>query len=429
MHIDIIDEFSSIADLKQQWDAVYDADPDAQFFLSSTWIFPWMSDALSLRIILAARAEASNSDYVAFFPMRLRAWPKKGGGFYTILDMACQGIADYTGFICHPDYDAEVIPAFAEAIKQFKWQELDLAFVCASQERTQLLLQQFPNRSYRVKTKQEGRKPGGIDHYICPYIELPDDWETYLQTKMSANSRQKARRLLKKIESSDSLEIRPADRTTIERDVDTVLQLWDTKWSAHKRSNLDVIVNIVRKMILECFEKDSLFLPILWHGEQAVCGLALLVDRRKRSYLFMLTGRDEAFDDLQAGFALHAYAIRHAIENGFGTYDFLQGNDRYKYSFGVQERTVLDRLVSPKVQQAVLDERCLDSALARTRKLHNQGKLSEAERGYRQIMRLDPQCTGAVYGLGNLLASKGDHTQAEKLLKSLTNSTPEPPAT
>ena len=343
--------------------------------------------------------------------------------------MACQGIADYTGFICRPEFDADVIPAFAKAIKQLKWQELDLAFVCASEERTRLLLQQFPNKSYRVKTKPDGRTPGGVDHYVCPYVDLPDDWETYLQTRMSANSRQKARRLLKKIESSDKLEIRPSDHTTIERDVDIILQYWDTKWSTQRRRNLNVIMNIVRKMILECFEQDSLFLPVLWNGDKPVCGVVLLVDHRKKSYLFMLTGRDEAFNDLQAGFALHAYAIRHAIENGFKTYDFLQGNDRYKYSFGVEERTVFDRLILPKAQQGVLDERCLDSALARTRKLQKQGKLSEAERGYRQIMRMDPHSKGAIYGLGNLLAARGNHAQAEKLLKSLTDSTTEPPAT
>ena len=118
MHIDVIDDFSSIDDLRDQWDAVYDADPDAQFFLSSTWIFHWMVSALSNGILLAARPEPEGSDYVAFFPLRFRTWMKKGGGFYSVLDMACQGIADYNGAICRPEYDAEVFPAFAEQIKR-----------------------------------------------------------------------------------------------------------------------------------------------------------------------------------------------------------------------------------------------------------------------------------------------------------------------
>ena len=143
MHIDVIDDFSSIDDLRDQWDAVYDADPDAHFFLSSTWIFHWMVSALSNGILLAARPGPEGSDYVAFFPLRFRTWMKKGGGFYSMVDMACQGIADYNGAICRPEYDAEVFPAFAEQIKDFKWSEFSLNFLRMSEERADLLLSGF----------------------------------------------------------------------------------------------------------------------------------------------------------------------------------------------------------------------------------------------------------------------------------------------
>ena len=380
--------------------------PDAQFYLSSTWIFQWMSIALTKRFVLAARCGPVGSNYVAFFPLRFRTRMKKGGGFYTVVDMACQGIADYTGFICRPEYDDVVIPAFANAIRQFKWKEFNLDFLRASDSRARLLLQCFPGKSYRIKNEREAPSPGVTDHSICPYVDLPDSWETYLATRMSANSRQKARRLLKKIEESDSLTIRHADKATFERDIDIVLQLWDTKWSTRRRRNLGAIVHIVREMLKYCFEQGALFLPMLWEDDKPICGLALLVDHRKKSYLFIMTGRDETYEGPAPGFALHAHAIRHAIENGFRTYDFLQGNDRYKYSFGVEEQTVLSKVVSPKAQHPGLDESCLATALARTRALHKQGKLAEAERGYRQIVRMDPQRSGALYGLGNLLRQK-----------------------
>jgi len=396
-------------------------DPDAQFYLSSTWIFQWMSVALSKRVVLAARFGPPGSDYVAFFPLRFRVRMKKGGGFYTIVDMACQGIADYTGFICRPEHDEAVIPAFANAIRQFKWREFNLDFLRTSDARAELLLRSFPAKDYRIKDESDAMAAGAIDHAICPYVDLPDSWDAYLATRMSANSRQKARRVLKKIEESDDLTITHADKATYERDLDIVLRMWDTKWSTRRRRNLGAIVNIVREMLTYCFEQDALFLPMLWQGDRPVCGLALLVDPRKKSYLFMITGRDETYKGPPPGFALHAHAIRHAIENGFKTYDFLQGNDRYKYSFGVEERTVLSRIVIPKAQHAGLDERCLATALARTRVLQKEGKLAEAERGYRQIIRMDPQSSGALFGLGNLLASKGNRAQAEKYLKAVAD--------
>ena len=45
---------------------------------------------------------------------------------------------------------------------------------------------------------------------------------------------------------------------------------------------------------------------------------------------------------------LHAYAIRHAIANGMTEYDFLRGNEPYKYSFGCEERRIRSLFVTTK---------------------------------------------------------------------------------
>lgn len=419
MHIDVIDDFSSITGLREQWDAVYDADPEAQFFLSSTWVFRWMTTALSQGVVLAARPGPAGSDYVAFFPLRLRTWTKKGGGFYSIVDMACQGIADYTGAICRPEHDAAVFPAFADQIRRFRWAELNLNFLRMSDERARLFLGGFPSKAFRIKDERKLAVTDGIDHAVCPYVELADDWEAHLATAMSANARQKARRLLRKIDDSETLRISHADEATYTRDIDILLSFWHMKWTQEKGRNSAALVGVVRNMANHCFEQGKLFVPVLWDANRALCALAILVDDSKKSYLFLLTGRDETYDGMAVGFALHAHAIRHAIERGFKVYDFLQGNDRYKYSFGVKERTLLNIAVIRKTQQQTLDMRCIDAALVRARDLLKEGKRAEAERGYRQIMRLDPQCAGAVYGLSGLLSAKGDHAQAQRLIKAL----------
>ena len=422
MYIDIIDDFTSINDLREQWDAVYDADPDAQFFLSSTWIFHWMTSALSQGIVLAARPGPEASDYVAFFPLRFRTWMKKGGGFYSLLDMACQGIADYNGAICRPEHDEAVFPAFADQIKRFKWAELNLNFLRMSEERAQLLLGGFPSKAFRIKDESKLAVSDGIDHAVCPYVALGPDWETHLKSSMSANARQKARRLLRRIEDSETLRISHADDTTYTRDIDILMRFWQAKWAREKGEKSAALAGVVRDMALHCFEQGKLFVPMLWDGNRVLCGLAILVDDSKKSYLFLLTGRDETYQDMAVGYALHAHAIRHAIERGFNVYDFLQGNDAYKYSFGVKERTLLNKAIVRKTQHQTLDKRCIDTALVRARDLLKQGRRAEAERGYRQIMRLDPQCAGAIYGLSGLLSAKGDHAQAQRLIKTLDES-------
>ena len=42
MHIDIIETLPSLAKLEDNWNAVYDADPEAQVFLSWKWLSGWL---------------------------------------------------------------------------------------------------------------------------------------------------------------------------------------------------------------------------------------------------------------------------------------------------------------------------------------------------------------------------------------------------
>src|SRR5262249_16044458 len=155
-----------------------------------------------------------------------------------------------------------------------------------------------------------------------------------------ANTRQKIRRLLKQFEASHEYRITVATSETIERDLDTLLRFWEIKWTPRKGDLVPALIRTNRPMLTRSFKADLLYLPTLWKADQALAALATLIDRRKRSFLFYMTGRDEAFDGPPPGVILHAYSIRYAIENGFTEYDFLRGNEPYKYSFGVQERRI-----------------------------------------------------------------------------------------
>jgi len=71
------------------------------------------------------------------------------------------------------------------------------------------------------------------------------------------------------------------------------------------------------------------------------------MDRRKATFLFLMTGRMRASTDCRR-MILHAHSIRYAIANGFKEYDFSQGNESYKYSFGVKGATYPMRPIATK---------------------------------------------------------------------------------
>jgi tetratricopeptide (TPR) repeat protein len=136
-----------------------------------------------------------------------------------------------------------------------------------------------------------------------------------------------------------------------------------------------------------------------------------------------MTGRDETFEGPSPGLILHAHSIRHAIQNGFTEYDFLRGNEPYKYSFGVKERRI--RCVAIDTHNGLnlggrLDLRTIADALTAATELHQAGKLPEAENAYRQVLTVEPDHADAVHRLGQLLAAKEDHAGAKRMFARLT---------
>jgi CelD/BcsL family acetyltransferase involved in cellulose biosynthesis len=351
MHIEVIDEFQRLSEVKRDWDAVYRADPEAQFFLSWTWISKWLTviGRQSRWVILAAKLHADTSTYVAFFPLRFRVKKsQRDGSIYHEIAMAGNRAADYTGFTCAPRFQADVTAAFAECLKRLQWKILNLEFICASDERIRLLLQHFPQPEFTMRAIEDTNELDNVNLCRCPYVKLPSDWDSYLDRDLSANGRQKIRRLLRKVENSCEFRITHATTQTLDRDLSILLDFWVSKWGGRKGERSDGIQKIYRTMLMHCFARGSLFLPVLWKGEMPLGALALLIDAEKRSMLFYVGGRNATVNSPPPGLVLHAYCIRHAIQSGFVTYEFLRGNESYKYSFGKEERRIRHIVVSAR---------------------------------------------------------------------------------
>ncbi len=421
MQVDIIEGYEALAGLEQNWRSVYDADPEAQFFLSWTWIARFIETESGQFLTLAAKPEAGDTDYVAFFPIGLGTTPLDKGGFITEVHLAAAGASDYAGFICRPEFDEAAIPGFARTINSIRWARLHIGDVLASDRRFDLFLRNFPKSKFKIARTDTINPVDGFDRSISPRITLPDNWDDYLSSKLSTNTRQKARRFLNKIDGDDAYQVSYADEATIERDLGILIDLWAQQWRPRKGDRTDFMAAFFKKMLGHCFDENALCLPILWHRDAPLAALGNLIDSKNKSLMFLVGGRDGKHHGPPAGFVLHAHCIRYAIERGFRFYDLLQGNEPYKYSFGAQDRHLKNLTVSTKTVGTLaksLDDRCLPKALLITRQMHKQGHLAEAERGYRQILSLNPRHAIAVQGYGNLLVQRGNRAAAEKLIKS-----------
>jgi tetratricopeptide (TPR) repeat protein len=132
---------------------------------------------------------------------------------------------------------------------------------------------------------------------------------------------------------------------------------------------------------------------------------ASLIDRKNRSLISLLNGRDLGVKRPPPGFVLHLHCIRWGIENGFTKYDLQTGNFSYKYEFGGIEHRVECLRIDTRDRQNLrgkLDALSLPVVFDRARALGRDGKLVDAAQACRQILEAEP-----------------DHADAARFMKEL----------
>ncbi|MCJ8282307.1 MAG: hypothetical protein MJK14_21360 [Rivularia sp. ALOHA_DT_140] len=189
MQVEVINSIQQFDKLEKDWNQIYASDSYAQIFLSWSWLRGWLELAAHDWLILAIRPKP-DSPYIAFFPLAIRSLQWANVNVYRALQTCAHPVADYTGFICLPEYEEDVIQNFASYIhRNLQWDVFHVKDIQDS--RMDVFVKHFSQSDFQVTSNQ------GV---VCPYIPLPDDWEEYLQNFISRNPRKNLRSSMRKIE-------------------------------------------------------------------------------------------------------------------------------------------------------------------------------------------------------------------------------------
>lgn len=424
MKIEVINDFASLCDLEENWDRLYVADPAAHFFLSWSWISKWLEGDDSWFVIALKRPK--DNHYCALMPLRRTKVKLANGSTIDRIQMAGRKLCDYTGWLAEPGAEHKATTLFAQTLAASGTDELELECLRAPEERISWFLKAFKNVSFSISERDDIHPVDGIDNTVCPYVDLPNDWETYL-TGLGSNTRQKLRRFLRKVESSDRFQITLASPDTGQADIADLLDMWAGKWAARKGNRLPRLLKTNTTMLQHCLTSGTLLLPVLRDNGRAVSALATFIDDVKGRLLFYMAGRDETFNDLPSGLLLHAWSIRWAIDQQYKTYDFLRGDESYKFIFGahrdhVRHLVIKTQTIEPEDGLPPVTE--LKALLDTAVELHKNGQLDRAEMAYRKLLQEKPSSVPALYGLGQLLSSHRRVDEATELFTSITKLRP-----
>jgi len=175
--------------------------------------------------------------------------------------------------------------------------------------------------------------------YHTPTIHLPDDWETYLAGVDKKQRHEIRRKLRRAQEFPDMIKWQQvSDPESLDQAVEDFFSLMvlDPEKSGFLSEDMR---KQMRSLITWALEEKILWLSFLTiDGEKAAAYLCF--DYGNRIWVYN-SGYDQQFSEYSPGWVLLSYLIRHAIENGRQDFDFMRGEELYKYRFGAVDGFVM----------------------------------------------------------------------------------------
>ena len=248
--------------------------------------------------------------------------------------------SDYLDVIVRRGWEAEAIPALAQYLADARL-ALELASVrragCAAAALSRALTQ----RRWRMLETPTA---------VCPFIDLSGHtWESYLGT-LESKPRNDFLRLLKNLTKKFSVRLEPASSEPQRREFMVhLVRLHNLRWQnlggsdALHTADLVAFHDEVSRVTLE---RGWLRLFVLWLDGQPVASLYGF--RYGRTFYFVQTGFDPAYGRHAVGLITVGLTIKSAIAEGAEEYDFLRGDEAYKFRWAREVRHLATLEVYPR---------------------------------------------------------------------------------
>jgi CelD/BcsL family acetyltransferase involved in cellulose biosynthesis len=242
-------------------------------------------------------------------------------------------ISDYLDLIVPADRLDEFCAGLLEVISGPDapvWQALDLYNLPEDSPSLEALQQAARRKGWAFNRQQ-------LQH--CPTIPLPGEWETYL-ARIDKKQRHEIRRKMRRAEENP-LPVKwyiVEEQARLEDEIEAFLSLM-----AHdpekERFLTGVMRSQMRAAIQTAFQAGWLQLAFLTVGGQKAAAY-LNFDYDNRIWVYN-SGLNMEYRELSPGWVLLGNLLQWANEHKRTSFDFMRGDEEYKYRFGALDRFVV----------------------------------------------------------------------------------------
>jgi CelD/BcsL family acetyltransferase involved in cellulose biosynthesis len=307
--------------LSGDWGKLLSRSDADNLFMTWEWLYNWWSvfeegsrDRLSIFLIRENGVLLGIAPFYITDAGTIRARTLRFLGSYGLG-------SDYLDFILYRGREQELLSAlFEHLVRSDTWDIIDITDIRKDSPSVELLKGQ---NFFRTKTTA---------HTVCPFLGLPDKWET-LQSSFSKNLRYDINRKRRKFERDYKGSFKEITKMEeLENAIEALIALNKARFTEKNIPSPfteDRFSRFHRRIIPLFFEKNMLRLFFLTIDDEPVG--CIYMYRYGEKYLFYQIGFDPKWNRISPGVLLFSYSIERAIEEGLKEFDLLQGDEKYKY--------------------------------------------------------------------------------------------------
>ena len=326
MYVDVLTAEAAFQTLRTEWLRLLGETPFRSVFFTPHWQETWWRHFGAGRqlSILTVRSEDGRLQGLA--PLMRSNDGSDNTRLEFIGDLE---LCDYFDLLIAPYRQDEVMQAIAGSLLTQANEDVEICLnnLSADSPTAALLQDSLTGQGLLVETNM-------IE--TCPTIALPPDWNAYLAT-LRGKDRHELRRKIRRAENAAELAYTVTDTPAqLDEDLDTFIALHRMSQQDDKQGFMTASkVAFFRDMAHQLWREGWLELAFLHADDRPIAGLCCMT--YGTTCAAYNSGYHPGYGALSAGILLFANRIRSAIDRGFVTFDFLRGNEAYKYRFGASD--------------------------------------------------------------------------------------------
>jgi len=309
-------------DIKDEWLALEKNGQIPTIFQTYDWVESWWKH-LGFRGVKIVLAAYDGNELIGIAPLYISKLSVKGVPLFNVMRLIGAGESDYQAFILKGGREEVALRELLDYLRRFKWDIFWLSDVHPETATNRLIPELLKATGYYYTSQQ---------HTPCPYIQLPKTFEDYKQA-LSRNSRRNLTKFCNRVETLDGIKYRKVQKAEdLSEAMETFFHLHQSRWQKLGQEGA-LAEKEVRIFHLEVASRLLRYLDLRQLKlKDRVIATTYSYDFNSSREVY-LPGMDMEFEYYSLGFVMMAYGIRNAIECGLQEFDFMRGDEEYKFHF------------------------------------------------------------------------------------------------